>query len=48
MLETTYDYPIQQSKQKNPDKKWKELISSSFEKHEGRYGYHWIHTRRDT
>lgn len=43
MPEATYHYHIQQSKQEDPDKEWKELISSLFEKHEGRYGYRRIH-----
>ena len=43
MPEATYHYHIQQSKQENPDKEWKELISSLFKKHEGRYGYRRIH-----
>lgn len=41
--EATYHYHIQQFKQEDPDKEWKELISNLFEKHEGRYGYRRIY-----
>lgn len=41
--EATYHYHIQQLKKENPDKKWKEKISESFQEHKGKYGYRRIH-----
>lgn len=41
--EATYHYHIQQLEKADPDKKIKEMITTLFHKHEGKYGYRRIH-----
>lgn len=41
--EATYHYHRQRFDSEDPDREWKAVIRSLFEKHEGRYGYRRIH-----